>query len=77
MENVPEFRMITLSKRLRIQGVLDTMTDQAPEIRKAIDEIAADLGPELSKLDGEGWQVTSHSVTIYNGLVIASYFVTR
>jgi hypothetical protein len=26
MENVPDFRMITLTKRLRVQGVLDTMT---------------------------------------------------
>lgn len=77
MENVPNFRMIVLTRRLRVQGVFDTMADQAPEVRKAMHDIAGDLHQEMANLDGEGWQVTSHSVTIYNGLIIASYILTR
>jgi hypothetical protein len=77
MKNVPDFHMIVLTKRLRVQGVLDTMADQAPEIRKSLAELADDLRRELANLDGEGWQVTSHAMTIYNGLIVASFYLTR
>jgi hypothetical protein len=77
MDNLPDSRMIVLAKRLRFQGLLETMTDQTPEIRKVVDEITSELPQELAKLDGDGWHVTSHSVTIYNGLVIATFYVSR
>lgn len=77
MQGHLEFNMLVLTRRLRVPGVLETMNDQAPEIRSVMEKIAADLGPELARLDGGGWTVNSHSVAIHNGLVIATFLVSR
>ena len=73
----PEHRMLVLTARLKVPGLLETMTDQAPEVRRVMAKIEADLGPSIAALDGGGWSVNSHSVALYNGLVIASFLLSR
>lgn len=73
----PEYRMLVLTQRLKVPGLLETMTDQAPEVRRVMAKIEEDLGPGMAALDGGGWSVNSHSVTVYNGLVIASFLLSR
>ncbi len=75
----PEYRMIVLSRRLRIPGLLQTMADQLPEIRHALKGLVAEeLSPAIAALDGGGnWAVHSHSVTVHNGLLIATFLVFR
>lgn len=73
----PEYRMLVLTHRLKMPGLLETMTDQAPEIRRVMAEIEKDLGPAMEALDGGPWVVDSHDVSIYNGLVIASFLLHR
>jgi hypothetical protein len=46
----PDYRMLVLTRRLKLPGLLETMT---------------------------AWAVNSHSVSIYNGLVIASFLLKR
>jgi len=79
MQQGVEYRMIVLSRRLRIPGVLQTMSDQVPEIRGALDGLVSeDLGPALTGLDEiGGWGVHSHSVTVHNGLLIATFLAVR
>ena len=80
MDQAPnDYRMIVLSRRLRIPGVLQTMVDQVPEIRSALNNlISEELGPAIALLDGAGsWAVHSHSVTVHNGLLIATFLVFR
>jgi hypothetical protein len=72
-----DFRMLVLTRRLKMPGLLETMTDQAPEVRRVIAKIEEDLGPSIAALDGGGWEVASHSVTVYNGLVIATFLLQR
>ena len=72
-----EHRMLVLTARLKVPGLLETMTDQAPEVRRVMAKIEADLGPSIAALDGGGWSVNSHSVALYNGLVIASFLLSR
>ena len=71
------YRMLVLTRRLKLPGLLETMTDQAPEIQRTMGKIEADLSENLVTLDGGGWEVISHSVTIHNGLVIASFVLNR
>ena len=73
----PEYRMLVLTRRLKIPGLLETMTDQAPEVARVMAKIEQDLGPAIQALDGGPWAVNSHSVSIYNGLVIASFLLLR
>ncbi len=74
-----EYRMVVLSRRLRIPGVLQTMSDQVPEIRAALDDLVSEeLGPAMAQLNGNGhWAVHSHSVTVHNGLLLASFLIVR
>jgi hypothetical protein len=74
-----DYRMIVLSRRLRIPGVLQTLVDQVPEIRSALDALVSEeLGPAMANLDAGGnWTVHSHSVTVHNGLLIATFLVYR
>jgi hypothetical protein len=74
-----EYRMVVLSRRLRIPGVLESLSDQVPEIRTALDSLVTEeLGPALAELNGNGhWAVHSHSVTVHNGLLLASFLVFR
>lgn len=76
-EATTEYRMLVLTRRLKMPGLLETMTDQAPEVRRVIAKIEEDLGPSISALDGGGWEITSHSLTVYNGLVIATFLLHR
>lgn len=71
------YRMLVLTRRLKLPGLLETMTDQAPEVQRVMGKIEHDLGQSLASLDGGGWVVVSHSVTVHNGLVIASFLLTR
>lgn len=74
-----DYRMIVLSRRLRVPGLLETMADQLPEIRHALKGLVSEeLGPAIAALDGgANWAVHSHSVTVHNGLLIATFLVFR
>lgn len=72
-----EHRMIVLCGRLRFNHVLETMSDQAPQIQKVVAETTAGLDSKLEALDGGGWRVKSHSLTIHNGLIIITFLVER
>lgn len=69
--------MILLTQRLKMPGILDTMSDQAPALRAAMAKIMEDLPSRIAALDGDGWEVRSHSMTIHSGLMIATFLVER
>jgi len=72
-----EYKMLVLTQRLKVPGLLETMTEQTPEVRRVMGKIEEDLGSSMAVLDGGGWSINSHSVTVYNGLVIASILLSR
>ena len=69
--------MLVLTRRLKLPGLLETMTDQAPEMRRVFAKIEGDLAPAMNALDGGGWSIVSHSVAVHNELVVASFLLTR
>jgi len=38
-ENNPDYKMIVLTRRLKTPGVLETMSEQVPEVKEAFAEI--------------------------------------
>jgi hypothetical protein len=76
-EDHHDFKMIVLTRRLKMPGIMDTMSDQAPLIRAAMGEIMAQLPAKIDALGGQGWMLASHSVTIHSGLLIVTFLVTR
>jgi hypothetical protein len=77
MDGALEYRVIVLTHRLKVPGVLETMADQAPELRNAMSKAVSELTPAISRLGGNGWTVNSHSITVHNELLIASFLVCR
>jgi hypothetical protein len=73
----PQYRMIVLTQRLKLPGIMDTMSDQAPLIQAELAHIMERLPGEIDALDGHGWGPISHSVTIHSGLLIATFLMRR
>jgi hypothetical protein len=72
-----EFRILVMTRRFLVPGVLDTLSDQAPAIEEAMQKFLARLVPAMDTMEGGGWDVVSHSVTFHSGLVIATFFLRR
>ena len=56
-------------------SLFETMTYQGPEVARVMAKIEEDLAQTMEALDGGPWTVKSHSVSIYDGLIIASILV--
>jgi hypothetical protein len=76
-EGAQEYRFITLTRRLKMLGVVDTMTDQMPEVVEAMEHMQAKLNERLSVPESEGWRALSHGQSIYNGILIISVLLAR
>ena len=46
----PDYRMLVLTRRLKMPGLLETMTDQAPEVAKVMAKIEEDLVPAMEAI---------------------------
>ncbi|MEX0787786.1 MAG: hypothetical protein WD906_04580 [Anaerolineales bacterium] len=73
----PEYRILVMTRRFLVPGVLDTLSDQAPAIEEAMGKFLTKLSPSLDTLDGGGWEVVSHSVTFHSGLIVGTFFLRR
>ncbi len=73
----PERKMVVITRRLKLPGILDTMSDQIPEVLDAVGKIMARLPDELDRLEGDDWRVVSHSITMHSGLIIATFLCER
>ena len=75
-EKNSNYKMIVLTRRLKSPGIVETMSEQVPDVRQAFAEIHAKLNERL-EFFGEGdWKVVSHSHNIYNGILIVSFLVS-
>ncbi len=75
-ENNPEYKMIVLTRRLKTPGVLETMSEQVPEVKEAFTEIHTKLGQRLEMLGEGDWRVVSHSHNVYNGILVVSFLIS-
>jgi hypothetical protein len=71
------YKMLVFTHRLKLQGVVETMSEQVPEVRIAFAEIDDSLKRRLAQSVDDGWQLVSHSHSIYNGILIVSVLIKR
>jgi hypothetical protein len=69
--------MVVLTRRLKSPGVLETMSEQLPEVKNAFSNLEEQLHRRLDFLKPEEWRVVSHSHNIYNGILIMSVLLQR
>ncbi len=69
------YKMIVLTRRIKVPGIVETMSEQVPEVRIAFAEID-EMFQDRVKALGEGeWRVISHAHNIHNGILIVSYLL--
>ena len=71
------YKTLVFTHRLRTQAVVETMSEQVPEVRTAFAEIDDLLMRRLDQSVDDGWQLVSHSHSIYNGILILSILIKR
>ena len=76
VETNPDYKMIVLTRRLKTPGVLETMSEQVPEVKEAFAEVHAKLFQRIEKLGDGDWQIVSHSHSVYNGILVVSYLIS-
>ncbi|MGD8621692.1 MAG: hypothetical protein PVH60_07070 [Anaerolineales bacterium] len=72
-----QFKTILLTRRVKSPGVLETMSEQLPEVRNAFFYVQEQLHHRLEQLGPEEWRVVSHSHNIYNGILIVSVLLEQ
>lgn len=71
------YETITLTRRLKMPGIMDTMTEQVPEVLEALAAIERKLDKRMAQMGGDDWRIVSHALAIQNGILIANFIVTR
>ena len=72
----PKHKLLVLTTRLKVASVVETLTEQSPEVEEAIGKTEEKLKRELADLD-DGWRVQSHSVSFYSGLIVTTFLLVR
>jgi hypothetical protein len=69
------YKLLVLTKRIKQPGIVETMSEQVPEVKIAFSEIDETLKKRLESLGDTNWRVTSHAHNIYNGILIVSFIL--
>ena len=80
MANLPvsdEYRLLVRAQRLRVPGLVDTLTSQVPEVSRAIESMAQGGLADVQEMGNEGWRLVSHSVSFTAGLAILTLTIAR
>ncbi|MCJ7825895.1 MAG: hypothetical protein E4G99_13090 [Anaerolineales bacterium] len=65
-------KMLVLTRRIKMPGIVETMSEQVPEVKIAFAEIEGMLKQHLNVLGEANWRVISHAHNILNGILIVS-----
>ncbi|HHH83710.1 MAG TPA: hypothetical protein ENL35_12085 [Chloroflexi bacterium] len=76
-EDARRFQWLVLARRLRTPGLLETMSDQVPEVRAAFRDLEAQVNERMVALAQEGWRPVSHAQDIDNGILYVSVLLER
>ena len=75
--NAEEYRFLVRIERLRVPGLVDTLTSQAPEVTRGLELMAEKALAEVQALAKDGWRLVSHSVAFSSGLAILTIILAR
>ena len=76
-DSFPEYKSFVLTRRLKMRGVVETMSEQVPEVREAFQELEGQLLQRMNAYSAEGWRINSHSHSIYNNILVVSVLICR
>jgi hypothetical protein len=71
------YKIIVFTRRLHSPGVLETMSEQVPEVRGAFSDVQARMESRMNELGKDEWTIVSHSHNIYNSILILSVLVMK
>ena len=66
-------KLLVLTRRIKHPGIVETMSEQVPEVKIAFSEINEMLKKRLESLGAMDWRVVSHAHSIHNGILIVSF----
>ncbi len=72
-----EYRFLVRIERLRVPGLVDTLTSQTPEVTRGLEGLAEKALAEVQALGKDGWRLVSHSVAFSAGLAILTVILAR
>ena len=75
--NAEEYRFLVRIERLRVPGLVDTLTSQAPDVAHGLEVMAEKALGEVQELGKDGWRLVSHSVAFTAGLAILTVVLAR
>ena len=64
--------MVVLTRRIKSPGIVETMSEQVPELKLAFSEIEEMLLKRIEELGVADWRIVSHAQNVHNGIVIVS-----
>ena len=74
---VPEYKSFVITRRLKMPGIVETMSEQLPEVQEAFRELEGQLLKRMISYGVEGWRIISHSHSVYNNILIVSVLLSR
>ena len=66
------YKMLVLTRRIKVPGIVETMSEQVPDVKIAFSEIDVMLTERLQSLGEANWRMISHAHNIHNGILIVS-----
>jgi len=75
--NAEEYRFLVRIERLRVPGLVDTLTSQAPDVAHGLEVMAEKALGEVQALGNDGWRLASHSVAFTAGLAVLTLVLVR
>jgi len=72
-----EYRFLVRIERLRIPGLVDTMTNQAPDVARGLETFTEKALAEAQAMGKDGWRLISHSLSFTAGLAVLSLILAR
>ena len=67
------YKFVVLTRRIKLPGIVETMSEQVPEVKIAFSEIEEMLHKRLDNYGREKWRVVSHAQNIHNGILVVTF----
>ena len=67
------YKFVVLTRRIKLPGIVETMSEQVPEVKIAFSEIEEMLQKRLESYGREKWRVISHAQNIHNGILVVTF----
>jgi hypothetical protein len=67
------YKLLVLTRKIKLPGIVETMSEQVPEVKIAFAEIEEMLAKRLEHSSYDNYQVISHAQNIHNGILVVTF----